>query len=200
MKPGKLVPKVLNNAESSASKGLKGVQTKFGKIRKVVKSKGDWRIVIYDNNTMQYMTKDYVKSARTAVGRKTYMDKMQTQSGIQNSRQIMKSFWTRRTQAEFSGLSRKRVDELLQDYENKVRQLGMDQYSNEEFKNLIIRAHPTPSAFSIPRQYGEPLGRGTKGLGSPHEVKVMKKQPEFLPKGTKKGLSRKTSPFKKRKK
>lgn len=113
--------KVFAEGESSASRKLKGKMLEGKAIRAVTKGKGNWRYIVYDNDEVRLVTKDFVNSLARKSGTEEYTAKFAESGKKAKLAQAFKSLEMRKRSAKGS---RKVVEDWFKNYKNQLKLSG----------------------------------------------------------------------------
>lgn len=167
----KVTEKIAKGEVSRAAEALKGLVIKGKAIKNVVKGKGNWRYLIFEDETYLPVTKDQVNALARAVGTRRQMEKFAAASPEKKVEMALKSFkfhavrqpkypWER---------SRRYIRGWHEDYLKQVRELAPELVPETVFVEAKNPYTGKIDYFQMPKAYAEVLQQ--KGL-----VRIVKRK------------------------
>ena len=156
---------------SSTAKRLIGAKVRGQVIKDVLKSRGNWRYLVFDNDEVLPITKDYLQALTRAVGSKQYMKKLVTKSPKGQLAQALKSLEIREAGRgpETTSLYRKTHRAFLETVKDLESTLTPE--------TIWVKSTLTHETLQLPKPYAEILEKEGR-------VKILREQ---LPKRVKGG-------------
>jgi hypothetical protein len=152
MPPGvfkKIGKKSISGALSSASEVLAGQEIEGRTITKVLKGRGDWRRILFDDDTEMTVKKQYINDLCRALGTKKYINKFSQQEGDSKTLQAIKSLKYHYSRAH--AVPRTYTRHLHQKYLTRAAEMSQDLPPDTVF----VTYHG--KFFTMPKEYAEHL-------------------------------------------
>lgn len=151
---------------SSATEALKGQTIRGQTIKEVRKAEGNWRVIVFEDNTHMIVKKDHIQSASAAFGRKKALGQFekwgQARPALRDAAQEVQALTsiTKRRKEMGLSMSQPTLKQWMKNYEKLVGELDPELVPKDQ---VLFRYQGR--TFQVPRRYGEVFEKFTKGEG-----------------------------------
>lgn len=139
---------------SSAARTLIGRTVQGKKIANVLKAQGPWRKIVFEDETMMVVEKQYINDLARTIGTKDYVGKFREASEESKTNQALKSLMMREKQAEKTPFSRESFRGMHERHVKRALEFG------EEVEKTVF-VQRKGNYFQMPEDYAKHL----EGMG-----------------------------------